>query len=320
MVTTTECQVLFRPDSAELRFLPEGPYALADGRVSWVGIQHGAKATVGSVNILNPATAVNNCFELPGRPGFAFPTSQPDVFVCGVERSLGLFNTATGSWSEFQGGVDDAVENTIINDGVVFQDNLIFGCKDLEFQTKKAGLYLWRGADRRLIQLRDDQICSNGKAVTQGEDGTVSLIDIDSPSKTVTRAVLDVPGGSLEEPQVLLDLTSEDNFPDGMITTPDQKSVIIAFYDPGDPAFGVARQYSLASGDLEAVWTCPGSPRVTCPQLIRIGTDVHLVLTTAVEHMEAEQQRRHPNAGALFAGVTSFPSVGSQPVLDIASA
>ena len=38
---TIETEILYRPESAALRFLPEGPYHLPDGRMSWVGIQTG---------------------------------------------------------------------------------------------------------------------------------------------------------------------------------------------------------------------------------------------------------------------------------------
>ena len=317
MTTTTECQILFRPDSDNLRFLPEGPYSLHDGRLSWVAIQHGGDSGVGSINILDPASGTNECFDLPGRPGFAFPTSQSGVFVAGVERTLGLFDTNTNAWSELCGGVDSAVENTIINDGVIYGDNLIFGCKDLKFESKKAGLYLWRQSSRSLIQLRDDQICSNGKAVVKQDDGNLALIDIDSPSKTITRSSLDLESGTIGEPSTVVDVTSEQIFPDGMIITPDGRSMIVAFYDPGDPDCGVARQYGLASGALEAVWTCPGSPRVTCPQLVTVDGRVQLLLTTAVEHMEPEQQQRHANAGCLFLGSTTFDAVSDQPVLTV---
>ncbi|MDG1895963.1 MAG: SMP-30/gluconolactonase/LRE family protein [Fuerstiella sp.] len=317
MTTSTECSVLFRPESSELRFLPEGPYSLDDGRISWVAIQHGGASAVGSINILDPGAGRNQSFELPGRPGFAFPTKQQGVFVAGVERSLGLFDTNTNGWTELCGGVDSGVENTIINDGVVYGDNLIFGCKDLEFNAKKAGLYLWRSRDRSLIQLRDDQICSNGKAVVRQNDGILDLIDIDSPSKTITRSSLDIESGTIGEPDTVVDLTSEPIFPDGMIVTPDGHSMIVAFYDPGDPEFGVARQYCLDSGALQSVWTCPGSPRVTCPQLVNVDGQVQLLLTTAVEHMEPEQQQRHPNAGCLFMGGTTFDAVSDQPVLTV---
>jgi sugar lactone lactonase YvrE len=278
-----------------------------------VGIQHGADSKIGSINILNLVSKENRSFDLPGRPGFAFPTSQPNVFVAGVERSVGLFSILDGSWQEICSNVDSSVDNTIINDGLVYEDNLIFGCKELEFKTHKAGLYLWRGQDQKLIQLRSDQICSNGKAVLSDGDGKLKLIDIDSPSRTITSSDLCIKSGKSGAPEVIVDLTGEEVFPDGMILTPDGKSLIVALYDPGDPEAGEARQYSLADGTCQVVWKCPGSPRVTCPQLVQTGDGVCLVLTTAVEHMVAEQQARHPNAGCLFIGRTEFTDIGQQP-------
>lgn len=318
MTPTTTCEVLFRPESDALKFLPEGPYAGSDGTLSWVGIQHGGESKVGSLNLLDPTAKNNQSFELPGRPGFAFPTDLPHTYICGVERSLGLFNYQANDWKVLVSGVDSDVDNTIINDAVVCGDNLIFGCKELEFTTKKAGLYLYRGADSKLIQLRDDQICSNGKAVIF-TNGAVTLIDIDTPSKTVTTATLDIAAGTLGQQSVVVDMTEGEIFPDGLLLTPDGNSVIIAFYDPADPEFGVARQYGIESGNVEHVWTCPGSPRVTCPQLVNIGGKVSLILTTAVEGMGSEQLARHPNAGCLFIGATSFDSVCDQPAFPVSS-
>ena len=138
-----------------------------------------------------------------------------------------------------------------------------------------------------------------------------------SPSKTITRAVLDVGAATLSPQQTIVDLWAEEVFPDGLIVTPDQKSLIVALYDPGDPAAGVARQYGIESGQLEAVWTCPGSPRVTCPQLVQLDGSVQLLLTTAVEHMEPTQQANHPNAGCLFVGDTTFSQVTDQPLFSM---
>jgi sugar lactone lactonase YvrE len=309
-----ETEVLYRPESAEVRYLPEGPCQLNDGRISFVGIQHGADSSVGSINLLLPIGGNCMTYELPGRPGFAFPTDQPGLFVAGVERALGMFSMGDRNWKPFEEGIDSSVEGTIINDGIIVDDNLVFGCKDLTFSTKKAGLYLWRRSDRSLIQLRNDQICSNGKGVVRDESGQLSLIDIDSPTKQITRSKLDIEAGTLGDPQVIVDLTGEEVFPDGMILTPDEASLIVALYDPGDPEAGVARQYCINTGELQRVWTCPGSPRVTCPQLIGHLGRVRLLLTTAVEGMPPEQLERHANAGCLFAGNTSFSTTGDQPV------
>lgn len=309
----TTCDILHRPDNEPLRFLPEGPYSCPDGRLSWVAIQHGAEATFGSINLFDPATDACESFSLPGRPGFAFPTDQPGVFVSGAERSLGLFNCHDGQWNEFASDVDSAVDNTVINDGVVHEGNLIFGCKDLEFQTPKAGLYLWRASDRQLIQLRDDQLCSNGKAVIS-QDNELLLFDIDSPRKQITVSSLNIEAGYVGAPKVVVDLTAEEVFPDGMILTPDHRSLIVAIYNPADAECGEARQYSIASGALEAVWECPGAAQVTCPQLFQTRSGVQLILTTAVEHLPADRLGNQPNAGCLFAGSTDFNSVGDQPL------
>lgn len=316
-MVTTEAAVLYRPETDEIRFLPEGPYQLPDETVSFVAIQHGTDSVKGSINVLNPQDGTCRRFDLPGRPGFAFPTDRPGVFVAGVEREIGFFDTAAGTWTPAVNGVDASVRNTIINDAVVFDDNLIFGCKELTFSKKIAGLYLWRRRDRRLVRLRNDQICSNGKAVIRGDNGGPILYDIDSPSKQITKSELDIERGLIGQPEIVVDLSAEPVFPDGMILTPDHRSLIVALYDPGDPEAGAARQYCLQSGELQRIWICPGSPRVTCPQLIRLQGGICLLLTTAVEHMPSEQQARHPNAGCLFVGETEFSAIGDQPVFSV---
>ena len=61
MPDVREAQPLAVPDSDALRFLPEGPVPLQDGYCSWVGIQHGADSTSGSLNLLNLSTMENHC-------------------------------------------------------------------------------------------------------------------------------------------------------------------------------------------------------------------------------------------------------------------
>jgi sugar lactone lactonase YvrE len=99
-----------------------------------------------------------------------------------------------------------------------------------------------------------------------------------------------------------------------MILTPDGKSVIVALYNPTDAPHGEARQFSLATGKTEAVWRTPGSPQVTCPQLIKIDGAIKLILTTAVENMPAERRPKHPKAGCIFVGDTTFDSLPDQPL------
>lgn len=312
-MNAVQCDVLFRPESAELRFLPEGPIQCRPGVFSWVAIQHGPDRQDGSLNVFDLATRTNRSFPLPGRPGFAFPTTSSDHFLVGMERRVGVVELSTGRWTELCGEVDADVEGTIINDAVLVPQGIVFGCKDLAFREPKAGLYFWRRSDRRLFRLRGDQICSNGK-VALGEGPRTRLLDIDSPRRTVVQYELDVRRGTLSRPQLVLDLRNEPAFPDGMIATPDGQSVIIAFYNPEEAPHGEARQYRLADGQVQQVWRTDRSPQVTCPLLLEHEGGVSLVLTTAVEHMPPEKQARLSNAGCLFIGRAEFDRVPAQPL------
>ena len=307
----------FTPDSESLRFLPEGPYRCPDDMLSWVAIQHGKDATVGSLNLLNPQDRTNQSFVLDGRPGFAFPTDRAGEFLIGLERSVVLYDTDRGEAEEIVGDVDAGVDGTIINDGVVFDGHLVFGCKDLTFSEKKAGLYLVRRGERVAVQLRDDQVCSNGKAIIRQSDELVTLYDICSASQTVTASELDVLAGEIRNTRIVVDLTDGEVFPDGMILTPDGQSLIIAIYDPRDVHRGEARQYAIATGDLDVVWECPESPRVTCPQLIEIDGSVKLLLTTADEGMSDSLRATCRQRGTMFLGDTDFDSLNDAPVYDM---
>ena len=306
-------ELLFRPTSAELRFLPEGPYPLGGDRISWVAIQHGADAKIGSLNLLDLRTGKNVSYDLPGRPGFAFPCDDGHSFIIGCERSLGVFRPDNGDWKVLCDNIDSAVEGTIINDGVVWQDCLIFGCKDLKFAEAKAGLYLWNGSQHRLTKLRDDQTCSNGKAVRITSNGTLELIDIDTPTKQVAMYTLDIETGKFGPRRVLVDLTKNTGFPDGAILTPDGSGIIISIYNPEPSEYGETRLYDLASSEIKEVWRTVGSPQATCPQLVEFDGRIVLVITTAVEHMSADRQKKAPHAGSLFIATTEFTSAASSP-------
>ncbi|QDS88978.1 SMP-30/Gluconolaconase/LRE-like region [Rosistilla ulvae] len=307
----------YRPSDAALRFLPEGPYPNGPSKMSWVAIQHGPDATQGSLNVFDFESGNNRSHVLPGRPGFAFPCDDGHSFVAGCERTLGIFHPSDMTWSPFYENIDGTVEGTVINDGLVWENNLIFGTKDLEFKTPKAGLYLWRGSDGSLIQLRNDQVCSNGKAIVE-VDGKTFLIDIDSPTRKIVRYPIDIAAGTLGDAEVVVDLTADPGVPDGAIVTPDGGSVIVSIYNPNPAPHGETRQYDMKSGELVTVWETPGSPQNTCPNLIEHDGKVHLVITTAVEHMPEDRQADAPQAGSLFIAPTEFESVGNCPRFPLA--
>ncbi len=318
MTKTTDAELLFLPENDQLRFLPEGPTALGVGRFSWVAIQHGPDAKCGSLNIYDMATGSHAHYELPGRPGFAKPTTELGTFVVGSEREIGLFNTDKKTWRILVDGIDHDVSGTIVNDGTMYANNLVFGTKDLEFKTKKAGLYLFRGDDGKLIRLRNDQVCSNGKDVIDSGAGGLQLIDIDSPTRKVVRYRIDIANAALSEPETVVDLRDLESVPDGMTMTPDEQSMIISFYNPNPAEFGETRQYSLFNGELEQIWRTPLSPQATCPLLLEMldGT-VKLIITTAVEHMPAERRAASPSAGGIFIANTDFRTAPATPHLPL---
>ncbi|HSG73095.1 MAG TPA: SMP-30/gluconolactonase/LRE family protein [Planctomycetaceae bacterium] len=301
-----QADVLFRPDTAELRHLPEGPIDLGHGRFSWVGIQHGPESTVGSLNIFDLNTGENRHYPLDGRPGFAFPTENPAEFLIGLERRLIVFNIETGESRILTEGIDGDVAGTIINDGVDFPEGVIFGTKELTFTQPIAGLYLWHKQQQKLSKLNGGQICSNGKVIHKTDWGH-ALLDIDTPTKKIVVYRVDVEQGTAPEPGTVLDLNDVPAFPDGMIMAPDQNGAIISFYNPEDADYGETRHYSLETGECLTIWRTPKSPRATCPLLIEHDGKTKIVITTAVEGMSEEKQRQvSPNAGCLFAAETEF--------------
>ena len=318
--TTSDACPLSLDLSDEQRFLPEGPYAMAEGKLSWVGIQHGSDSTVGSLNVLDLDSMSNVRHDLPARPGFAFPCTGGRRFVVGMHREVGVFDAESGTFEAIAEGIDGDQTNTIINDGVLHGDHVIFGTKDLEFATKKAGLYLLNLRDGRLIRLRDDQICSNGKVVLSGDDASLAFLDIDSPTRTVVRYDLDLASGDLSPATKVLDFDDDPAVPDGMVGTPDGRGVIVAMFRPEVADHGETRWYELDGGHLRHVWKTPHSPQNTCPALVPTADGSRLIITTAIENFDAESVTKCPAAGKLFlADVTScdFGDVTLPPAASI---
>ncbi len=206
--------------------------------------------------------------------------------------------------------------NTIINDGVVFQDCVVFGTKDLEFKTPKASLYLFRMSDHQLIKLAGGQTCSNGKAIIGDDPTNLTLIDIDTPTKQVCSYRLDVKKGTLQDRKVILDCSKQPGFPDGMILSPDRQSIFISFYNPDYSPAGETRQFAIDDGTELATFLTPGAPQATCPQICKFGDRMYLIITTAVEHKPAEQLPKSPNSGHLFSAKLDYTDSADCPVFN----
>jgi sugar lactone lactonase YvrE len=310
----TEARVLYRPEAAEDRFLPEGPRPIRlDDRdaLIWVNIQTGADATSGALHVRfwDEDEDETETWRLPGRPGFVLPTDRPGVVLVGMGKEVGTFDLDAGEWHRLATIPDDN-PRTIINDAEVVPGGraVVFGTKDVRFADPTAALYLYTLGDDVVSLLAPGQTCSNGKVFARYGGGLV-LFDIDTPTKKVVRYRLDV-GGRVAVPDgVALDLGREPGFPDGM-RDGGEGTVIVAFYNPDPVPHGRAVRFDLTGGQAVAEWHTPGSPRVTCPCLVERPDGVKLVLTTATEGMPGDQEDDCPEAGSLFeadAGVSVAP-------------
>ena len=312
------CRPFYRPESEELRFLPEGPRVLqnfggSEPLLGWVAIQYGVDKLRGSFNLLNLRTRANQTFALPGRPGFFAETSQSGTAVVGMERRLVLLDLRTGRVEETGIDVSDD-DRVIINDGIPIPGGLLFGTKHLEFSRKIAALYRYYCGSKQVVQLVDQQICSNGKFFQDGIDGPV-VIDIDSPPKTISRYLFDSDFKKVLQHALVTPPESLPAVPDGMRPGPDGSSIVVAYYNPDPVDKGLAQEIRLSDGAVLTQWTFPGSPRVTCPEFAKLDGKVCLIFTTADEGMDAATRAISPEAGTLFFAETPFESMPEPPPL-----
>ena len=315
---TYSCRPFFEPATEALRFLPEGPRVLQNyggGRplLGWVAIQHGAGVPRGSLNVLDLETRENQTFDLPGSPGFLAETTREGLVVVGIDRRLVLLDLTTGEVSE-TGIVATDDERVLINDGIPIPGGLLFGTKHVEFNQTIAALYRFDCETRRVIELVDKQICSNGKFFQPGSDGPM-IIDIDSDPKTITRYRFDRDFTRVVESSLVVEPDSMEAFPDGLRPTAAGSSIVVAFYDPRAIDKGLAQEIRLSDGEVLTEWTVPASPRVTCPEFVELEGKVCLIFTTAVEGMDEETRALAPAAGTLFYAETPFDVVPAPPPL-----
>lgn len=305
-----EAAPFFTPATAGLRFLPEGPrvlqnYPTASPVLGWVAIQQSFEVLPGSVNLLDLQTMENESHPVPGRVGFFAETSRPGVLVLGLERSLVLYDLVARQLIGTPFVVTED-ERVVINDGVAVEGGVLFGTKHTTFQERIASMYLFETATRQLHTLHAEQICANGKFLFSG-----GLVDIDSPNKTLDFYAYDPVAKKLGERRIIADFRDTTLYPDGLRPSPDGESVIVAFYNPEAVPEGLAREFRIRDGEILSEWRLPGSPRVTCPEVLQLDGRVKVLFTTAVEGMAPAV----PLAGTMYVGDTAYDRVPAAPPL-----
>jgi sugar lactone lactonase YvrE len=303
-------------------YLGEGPQVVSvEGSpdLVWVNIQTGDDAKAGVVHRHPLAGGLDRHFDAPGRPGFLRAVAGTNRVLVGVEKSLRTLDLVSGEWSGPLAALPDASDLTIMNDGTVLPDgkSLVFGTKDTKFKEPLAHLYLYTTDDRRLSVLASHQTCSNWKVIASDPRGLIQY-DIDTPTRKVARYRLDVAARTASPDGTAVDLSHQTGFPDGMCDCGDG-TAIIALYNPNFAEAGRAVRCDLSTGEEVEEWTTPGSPRVTCPVLVKLGGGVKLVLTTATEGMPADTRAKCPNAGRLFVADTQLADCPAPGVVRLPS-
>jgi sugar lactone lactonase YvrE len=320
---TTEAQVYLSPWTEEPRFLPEGPRMMDVGGervLVWVNIQRSVASLAGDIHSHHTENPFDD-FSVPcsERPGFILPCAGANLALVGAGKSLRKCDLLEAEWSEPLATIPNDNPRTIINDAEVVPGGkaVVFGTKDTQFKEPIANLYLYTVDDNRISVLADKQTCSNGKVFRTDGRGLV-LFDIDTPTRKVVRYRLDVAARTATPDGVALDLADQVGFPDGMCDCGDG-TVIIAFYNPEFADAGKAIRFDLATGKAVEKWATPGSPRVTCPLLVKRPDGVKLILTTATEGMPAEMRVKCPNAGCLFIADTQLATCPEPEVVRLGS-
>ncbi|MGD0773337.1 MAG: SMP-30/gluconolactonase/LRE family protein [Candidatus Solibacter sp.] len=290
MPRRVEARPFYRPALEEQRYLPECPRVIS-GSLVWICIQYAADRPRGGINVLDLASRENVHHALPGRPGFFAETGESGVLLLGLERRLVLYDLNRGAVTETLAHLPQD-ERVIINDGIAIPGGAIFGTKHLAFSEPVAALYHYDHATRQVRQLLGGQTCSNGKYLHDG-----LLVDIDSQPKTITEYRWD---GGLHALRLIAPPEALPALPDGLRPMPGGKSAIVAYYNPGHVADGMAQEIRLSDGAVLTEFVLPGSPRVTCPEVWELDGAVCVFFTTATEGMPEETRAIAPEAGTIF--------------------
>src|ERR1035437_1807315 len=293
MPRRVEARPFFRPALEEQRYLPECPRVIGTSLV-WISIQYAADRPLGGINVLDLASRENVHHALPGRPGFFAGTGESGVLLVGLERRLVLYDLNRRAVTETLAHIPED-PRVIVNDGIAIPGGAIFGTKHLGFSEPVAALYHYDHATRQVREMLGGQICSNGKYLHDG-----LLVDIDSQPKTITEYRYDGALHALNAPRLIAPPEALPALPDGLRPMPGGQNAIVAYYNPGDVADGIAQEIRFSDGEVLTEFVLPGSPRVTCPEVWELDGATCVFFTTAIEGMPPETRAIAPEAGTIF--------------------
>jgi sugar lactone lactonase YvrE len=261
--------------------LGEGPvWDAASNSILWLDILKG------EIHQFNTNTKQHSIFTAGEMIGCIAPREQGG-FIAGLENGIGfidvennevkhLINPEEGLNNRFNDGKADAAGRFWV------------GSMSKTEEENMGNLYMF-DTDFSIHKKLEHVSISNGLA--WNADNTI-LYYINTPTNYIFAFDFDMETGSINNQRVVVDLTHEKGFADGM-TIDEEGMLWVAFYD----GWRVAR-YNPGTGDLIQQIDLPVA-NVTCCTFG--GTDLtDLYITTASKDMSKEALQQQPHAGKLF--------------------
>jgi sugar lactone lactonase YvrE len=258
----------------------------------WVNI------VAGEVHCFDPATGQDRVYPAGENVCLARPRARGGLLL-GLERGLAVLDPESGAIERLSEAPEPAGNR--FNDGACDPAGRLLIGSLAKDGAEHAGALYRVGPDLGFTRLLGGLTCSNG--LVWSGDGHI-LYYIDTATRQIAAYDYDVRIGSLAGQRIAVQVPEGLGWPDGM--TIDAEGMLWV----GQWGGGCVARYDPQSGELLARVELPVSQVSSC---CFGGPDLRdLYITTAWEHLSAEQREREPLAGGVFRvrpGVSGLPSI-----------
>ncbi|SFQ55215.1 SMP-30/gluconolactonase/LRE family protein [Parafilimonas terrae] len=261
--------------------LGEGPvWDAASNSILWLDILKG------EIHQFNTNTKQHSTFATGQMIGCIVPREQGG-FIAGLENGIGFIDIEKKEVKHIIHPEEGL--NNRFNDGKGDAAGRFWLGSMSKTEEENMGNFYMVDTDLSIHKKLENVSISNGLA--WNADNTI-LYYINTPTNYIFAFDFDIETGAIDNQRVVVDLTHEKGFADGM-TIDEEGMLWVAFYD----GWRVAR-YNPATGDLLQQIDLPVA-NVTCCTFGGAGlTDLYI--TTASKNMSNEALEQQPHAGKLF--------------------
>lgn len=261
--------------------LGEGPvWDAASNSILWLDILKG------EIHQFNTNTKQHSIFTAGEMIGCIAPREQGG-FIAGLESGIGFIDIENNEVKHIISPEEGL--NNRFNDGKADAAGRFWAGSMSKTEEENMGNFYMVDTDLSIHKKLEHVSISNGLA--WNADNTI-LYYINTPTNYIFAFDFEVETGAINNQRVVVDLTHEKGFADGM-TIDEEGMLWVAFYD----GWRVAR-YNPATGDLIQQIDLPVANATSCTFG---GTDLtDLYITTASKDMSNEALQQQPHAGKLF--------------------